>query len=350
LVDGYGRRSSTFGHGPRDRGPSRAAGGAPQSHIVHRTRIAPALALLVLAPWVGEYLLGNISARDILALPFLVPLYGGGALLIREVTRRTGRGWPTILLLGAAYGVIEAGLVDQLLFDPPLSPESTPVLGISAYNAVAFVVGHAVWSIGVPIALVETVAGREPWLGRVGLVATAALYVFGCLIIFGDQRAATGFLATPTERVAVAATALVLIVVAFLGRRREPGTGPVPRPVPVGVGAFVLTGVFFARPVTWLGVGLGIALIVAAWLLIARWARREAWTDRHRFALAAGTLLTYAWGGFVLTALLEPDDPVRWIGNAVFAALAVALLVLIAQLRRRRGRRGRPAATAATPA
>jgi hypothetical protein len=316
---------------------------------VHRTRIAPALALLVLAPWVGEYLLGNISGRDILALPFLVPLYGGGALLIREVTRRTGRGWPTILLLGAAYGVVEAGLVDQLLFNPPLSPESTPVLGISAYNAVAFVVGHAVWSIGVPIALVETVAGREPWLGRVGLVATAALYVFGCLIIFGDQRDATGFLATPTERLAVAATALVLIVVAFAGgrRRREPGTGPVPRPVPVGVGAFVLTSVFFARPETWLGVGLGIALIVAAWLLIARWARREAWTERHRFALAAGTLLTYAWGGFVLTALLEPDDRMRWIGNAAFAALALALLLLIAHLRRRRGR---PAATAGTPA
>ena len=36
---------------------------------------------------------------------------------------------------------------------------------------------------------------------------------------------------------------------------------------------------------------------------------------RHRFALAAAALLTYAWSGFVLTALLEPDDPVRWIGN-----------------------------------
>ena len=170
-------------------------------------------------PGSGSTCWATSRPADILALPFLVPLYGGGALLIREVTRRTGRGWPTILLLGAAYGVIEAGLVDQLLFSPPLSPESTPVLGISAYNAVAFVVGHAVWSIGVPIALVETVAGREPWLGRVGLVATAALYVFGCLIIFGDQRDATGFLATPTERLAVAAVALALIVVAFAGGR-----------------------------------------------------------------------------------------------------------------------------------
>jgi hypothetical protein len=296
-----------------------------------RLRIAPALALLVLSPWVGEYLLGNISARNLLALPFLIPLYGGGALLIREVARGTGRGWPTILLLGAAYGIIEAGLVDQSLFNPPLSPEATPMLGISVSNAVAFVVGHAVWSIGVPIALVETVAGREPWLGRAGLVATAALYASGCLLIFAAERDATGFLATPGERAAVVAVALALILVAFApGRgRREPGAASAPRPAVVGVGAFVVSGAFFARPETWLGVGLGIALVVAAWLVIDRWARREAWTDRHRFALAAGTLLTYAWGGFVLTALLEPDDPIRWAGNAVFAALAVVLLVLI---------------------
>ena len=32
----------------------------------------------------------------------LAPMSGGGALLIREVARRAGRGWPTVLLLAAA--------------------------------------------------------------------------------------------------------------------------------------------------------------------------------------------------------------------------------------------------------
>jgi hypothetical protein len=45
------------------------------------------------------------------------PLYGGGALLIREATRRTGRGWPTILLLGVAYGAVQAGLIDRYLYN-----------------------------------------------------------------------------------------------------------------------------------------------------------------------------------------------------------------------------------------
>ena len=39
-------------------------------------------------------------------------------------------------------------------------------------------------------------------------------------------------------------------------------------------------------------------------------------------------LLTYAWTGFALTGLIAPDDRVRWIGNAVFALIAVLLLVV----------------------
>jgi hypothetical protein len=34
-----------------------------------------------------------------------------GALLIREVARRTGCGWPTIVVLALAFGVLEEGLL-----------------------------------------------------------------------------------------------------------------------------------------------------------------------------------------------------------------------------------------------
>jgi hypothetical protein len=44
----------------------------------------------------------NVSIVEIGALPLLALLYGSGAILIREVARRTGRGWPTILVLGLA--------------------------------------------------------------------------------------------------------------------------------------------------------------------------------------------------------------------------------------------------------
>jgi hypothetical protein len=83
-------------------------------------RAAPMLALLLLAPWVGKFLLGNISIRRLLALLILVLLYGCGALLIREVTRRTGRGWPH--LVGGAWRPGPLGR--QTLTDQPRSQGS----------------------------------------------------------------------------------------------------------------------------------------------------------------------------------------------------------------------------------
>ena len=58
-------------------------------------RLAPAVLLTLLAPIVAEFLLGDFSIRKIGIALALLPLYGGGALLIREIARRTGRGWPT---------------------------------------------------------------------------------------------------------------------------------------------------------------------------------------------------------------------------------------------------------------
>ena len=58
-------------------------------------RAAPAVGLVFLAPLVAEFLLGNLPVTLLFGLVLLAPLYGGGALLIREVTRRAGRGVPS---------------------------------------------------------------------------------------------------------------------------------------------------------------------------------------------------------------------------------------------------------------
>jgi hypothetical protein len=309
-------------------------------------RIAPALGLLLLAPWVGEFLLGNSPAAVLWALPTIVPLYGGGALLIREVVRRTGRGWPAIFILGAAYGVIEAGLVDQALFNPSFEGHEfqavtpIPALGISATNSMAFIAGHVVWSIGVPIAIVEMLTPTRrttPWLGGVGLAVTGALYLFGCVIIFSDVYEREGFLASPAQRAGAAAAALALIGVAFAvrGRAAAPTDGYVPPPWLLGVGAFVLAGVFLARPEDWVGVIVGVVVIGVASALVLHWSRQRGWRARHQVGLVAGALLTYAWAGFALTAMIRPGDIVQWIGSTVFALIAVMLLVVTGRRVRR---------------
>jgi hypothetical protein len=98
---------------------SEPPGSRPEDGAGHLTvwrRVAPAVGLILLAPLVGEYLLGNLSIRDIVALLFLAPMYGGGALLIREVARRTGswlatrwsrrEGWSAAQRLALAGGAL----------------------------------------------------------------------------------------------------------------------------------------------------------------------------------------------------------------------------------------------------
>lgn len=321
----------------RKRSSAQPEGNAPAA--APRGKLAAVWVLLLLAPWTGEFLLGSSPLANLPWLALILPLYGGGALLIRETVVRTGRGWPAVLLLGAAYGAIEAGLVDQSLFNPSYddyefaSPAAVPLLDFSAVNALGFVTGHAIWSIGVPISLTGLLFPQwksTPWLGRTGYALSFALYLAGCAIVFGLIYSSERFIARPDQLLFAAAAALALIGLAFATKRkRRPASpGPVPRPWIVGIGAFAAHGLFQIRPENWVGVALGVAMLAAAAVLASRLCSRQGWTMRHELAATAGATLTCAWCGFVVTLSFRPDDALAWAGNMLFAAMAVLLLVM----------------------
>ena len=119
-----------------------------------RTAWLPALGLFVLAPVCAEYLWGyddSTGHPGTLVGNLLVfsPLYGAPALLIREAARRHGLGWPGILLMAAAFGVVEAGIVDQSMWsadyrdipywDDMSEPTYLAPIGLSIYLALTFV-------------------------------------------------------------------------------------------------------------------------------------------------------------------------------------------------------------------
>jgi hypothetical protein len=304
-------------------------------------RIAPAVGLVILAPLVGELLLGNVPAASLpWSLIFLAPMYGGGALLIREVTRRSGHGWSTMMLLATAYGVLQPALLDQGLFNPSYSSavdfqSTTPIpgAGFSAYWAQTFVVGHAIWSIGVPIAIMEALVPRRsttPWLGKVGLMATTTLFLFGSWIIFQDHQETYQFMASPPQILGTVLVVLTLIVGAFALPKN---TGPksdkaAPTPWVVGITAFILTSIFILREESWIGTVFGWGLLLVLGLVMHRWSRRQNWGLPHQLALAGGTLLTYAWLGFFVATLLGQMDMIQLIGNIALTLGAIGLLAV----------------------
>lgn len=315
-------------------------------------RIAPAVGLVFLAPLVAEFLLGNLPITLLFGLVLLAPLYGGGALLIREVTRRAGRGVPTMLALGVAYGLLEEGIATQSLFNPNyghdlLQAGFVPALGIGMPWTVFVLSLHAIWSTTTPIVLVE-LASRErrttPWLGRIGLAVAAVLLLVGIGLNAVIQIERDPFLAAPAQFAGVLAAAAVCVIVGFTLPRRSglPGAAPSPWLV-LAIGLVV--GVVLEL-ITLSVPGLLVYLAVLAALVAAgrTWVVRAAWTATHTLAAAASALLTYAWHAFPETPYVPASPAVDLAGNTLFAAGAVVLLWIV--LRRVRSAGGQAVLTA----
>jgi hypothetical protein len=312
-----------------------------------RTRLrrnAPAIVLYLLSPVVGELLSGSSPPREFFSsfsLIVVVGLYGAGALLAREATRGWGKGYPTLLCLGAAYGIFEEGLVCKSFFDPHwmdlgLLGTHGRALGTNWVWAVWLTLYHMTVSIAVPVMLAEVLfpARRsEPWLGRTW---RAALVVLLLLIALLGYFALTKFRPPWPHYLLTWAAVLGLIALARriparLGRIAGPRPARLWRLWAVGFLWTLLSYLAFGglprlhtpAPLTVLA-GLAVTL-AAGWSVLRLSGNLARWDDRGRFALGAG-LLSF----FVLLAPLQELDPERTdaAGMTAVGITALALLLL----------------------
>jgi len=313
---------------------------------VPRGRAWPVMFLLLLAPLIAEVLWGTTTVSDSAGYIAQVGLYGGGAVLIREVSCRWGGGWPSILLLGAAYGAIEEGLLEPTWFTPQLQADPYgAALGVF-WTYAAFNIGyHAVFSIAIPVCLTELAfpawRGR-PWLGRTGTRAVGAVYVvnavgIGLLWYAYLQKSVFG---VPARVHPVQQAAVVLIVIALITAARHAArirtftvSGPPPPAagrltVAAALGAAAWFGLLLAsgsqNQLRWLPFPVPIAIAAAevglvVWLL-RLWPAR---TDMQVLAVCSGALVAQMAAGFGVTGL---TGAVNIIGKAVLNVLAACLL------------------------
>lgn len=313
--------------------------------------MAPVLLLLVIAPLVAEFLLGDVTLASLPALVVFIPLYGGGAVLIREVVRHKGGGWPAIAVLAAAFGVIEEGLATQSLFNPDyahqhlLSSGFLPALGIGVPWTVYVLSLHVIWSICTPIALVECMfPGRrtEPWLRMPGLIIITVVYVIGVVAASATTWVVYRYVAPPSRLIGAAVVAVILIIAGVLLTKKRRGERPGleasrPAPVPwvVGIAAAVAASIVVLTPdlpgAVWRSLTI-LVIELAAVIMITLWSRRPGWGDRQILALAAGALFAYAWHAFISPPAFDSASIVIVrISNAVFAALALAAVWIAAR-------------------
>ncbi len=151
----------------------------------------PVVCLLLLTPGIPEYLSSSSPLNALIINPFMfvfqlaanLGLYGTGVLLVREAMMRWKKGWGTVLLLGAAYGILEEGVALSSLFNSGAGPVGElgsygHWLGVNWVWLAGITPVHMIYSISIPILLlgVALPATRgQPFLTRRKLVAALAI-------------------------------------------------------------------------------------------------------------------------------------------------------------------------------
>lgn len=307
----------------------------------------PILCLLLLAPFVGEMLSGSSPPAEyfqVIGFSILTALYGGGAVLVRELARRWGKGWVTIFLLGMAYGIFEEGLVVRSFFDPTWMDLGVldvygRVLGVSWIWSIALTIFHGAFSISVSIMLVELIFPahkREPWLNKSGLIVFSILPLSTLIFApyFSSYALPGGILASLACMAALVFFAKnddFSMWISSLGKKREPK-----KPFLVIISFFLLTLTFIFG--MWgfsaLGIPAWINFLFLAglpWLalLIMRRLGVEGWDERHNWSVIFGLLLPWLF----LAVSAEVQNAVRPDDTSGMSLVALITLICLIVLR-----------------
>jgi len=305
----------------------------------------PVLALLLLAPSIPELLTGSTPITTLFfdplafAISFLgiVGLYGTGALLIREFAVRFHKGWASILLLGAAYGIAEEGFAVHTFFEPGGRPPVDALgwyghaFGVNWLWALGLTAFHAVYSIALPILLVQLwfpAVKAVRWLDRGAVALVATIYLF-VVILFA---LVVGHGPSPAVLALFLGIVGVLLVLAY----RVPGDLLHVRPGPSRIGkwglaidgalfftAWTLVLVFSSSAGRAPAVVAGLVLVLisgfAIFVVLTRVGTMD--LDRSKFYFAAGMLgILFAWDFIV-----EFSVPGILLVTALFAYLLYRL-------------------------
>jgi hypothetical protein len=310
----------------------------------------PAIMLFFLAPAIGELLSGSAPPLEFFN-PFgffmLTSLYGSGAVIIRELKVRWRKGIGAVLLLGAAYGILEEGLMVCSFFNPGWPDlEQLAVYGrwldVNWVWALMLTIYHAVYSIAIPILLVELAYPERrlgSWVGSRMLKAVFTLLIGDLVlgfILFGSIFQYW----PPIPQYLFTILVLILFVsIAYRFPANWGGNGKRPlSKVSVmwiigtsGTFAFFIGFGLIPNLIPWWPVGILFGpVLVFIYAIVLKNYRWKQPNERHIFALASGTL-TF----FLVFAPLQELDATRTDNTWGMTIVGIVFLIGLILLRRR---------------
>jgi len=321
----------------------------------------PIWTLLVLAPVIAEVLSGATRLSVLFVLLPEIMVWGGGALLARELVRRWRAGAVSLLCLGLALSIAEEFIIQQTSIAP--LPFAGANVSFGRYAGVnwlylLFMLGfESVWVVLVPVQVTELIfpSHREkPWLRKRGLIVTCIAFLIGARIAWygWTQQARPRLHAAPYHPpvglILIGLGSIAsLIGIAWLMKGFGHACGGESRqaanPWLVGFTAFIFAAawfelialVFVPYPglAAWIPLSAGPVWALLAFGLLLYWSAASTWRDMHRFALSFGAVL----GCMVMSDISSAGwTRVDLIGKFVFQVAAVMGFLMLGQ--RVRGR------------
>jgi hypothetical protein len=324
--------------------------------------LAPALALVVLAPMIAEVLSGATRLSYIFVLIPEMMVWGCGALLIREVVRRWNGGGTSLLLLGLALSVAEEFIIQQTSLAPLPWLGSTHVYsrqcGVN-WLFFLFMLGYeSVWVVVVPVQLTELIfpeRRNDLWLKTRGLVISSLVFLFGSYIAWfaWTQRARPMTFHVPPYHpspvlIVIGALAIVALAIAAYafrgadpkssGRKAPPAWIVGPAVLVMGFPWYALMTLIFAPTVKhnfsfWLPMAGGIVWAILVYLVVRYWSSSPGWSDMHRWAAVFAATLVCMIAGFSGSSNWLRMD---FIAKVVLNLIAILGFILLARKTRRR--------------
>jgi hypothetical protein len=190
--------------------------------------LGPALVLFILSPCIAELLSGSsppLVFFNPVLLVLQLALYGSGAILVRELVFRWKKGWPSILLLGAAYGLVEEGLALKSVYNPTypgVNPTFGRWIGVNWVWTTGMITYHAVISIAIPVLLVMLIFPKkqaEPW-------ARDRILLFFVVLLLSAVVILNQFIAPYSPPLWLYAMTLMMIACLALAAKMAPLTLP----------------------------------------------------------------------------------------------------------------------------
>jgi hypothetical protein len=296
----------------------------------------PVWTLLILAPVIGEVLSGATRLSFLFVLLPEIMVWGGGALLCRELVRRWRAGALSLLLLGLALSVAEEFIIQQTSIAP------LPFLGANAEYAryfginclyFLFMLGYeSLWVVLVPVQVTELCfpsRRSHPWLRTRAIIVTCTCFLIGSILAWygWTQQARPNLHAAPYRPPAalillgLGAIAALVFLAWRLRRIAHPGqsiTYRSPNPWLIGIVIFVWTTAWWSLMVLIFSphpaIPAPLALLGATvWAcagfgLAGYWSTGAGWSDTHRFAAAFSATLSCMLPGYLsLAGWTRPD-------------------------------------------